>query len=147
MSSTASAGSCYCHWVFTEAPPPPPPLLPTSVPHLSALSKGLGEADKPLMRACLIWPGRLCSTSFLPATILLLLRSCQRFRGPRHLSALLPPSSRVRLLPSHWWWPPKVKPLPSSRCHLSHGLQWIWGAFFSAQGGAISGHWSFIPHC
>lgn len=77
-------------------------LPPTSVPHLSALSKGLGEADKPLMRARLIWPGRLCSTSFLPATILLLLRSCQRFRGPRHLSALLPPSSRVRLLPSHW---------------------------------------------
>lgn len=89
MSSTGSPCRCHCHWVFTQAP---------SFQHLSALSKGKKKkGDKPLMRAPLISLGHLCSTSFLPAIILLLLRSCQRFRGLR-LSALVPHSTRLCLL-------------------------------------------------
>lgn len=86
MSSAGSPCRCHCHWVFTQAP---------SVQHLSALSKEK-KGDKPLMSVPLISLGRLCSTSFLPAIILPLLRSCQRFRGLR-LSALVPRSTRLCL--------------------------------------------------
>lgn len=54
------------------------------------------KVEKPLLRAPLISPGSLCSTSFLPAIILPLLRSCQKFRGLR-LSALVPHSTRLCL--------------------------------------------------
>lgn len=54
------------------------------------------KVEKPLLRAPLISPGSLCSTSFLPAIILPLQRSCQKFRGLR-LSALVPHSTRLCL--------------------------------------------------
>lgn len=62
MSSAASACSCRCHWVFTEAPLCSPPLCPVK---RGGKKK---KADKPLMRAPLISLGRLCSAFFLPSS-------------------------------------------------------------------------------
>lgn len=75
---------------FHSSPLRPTPLCPVK-------GKKEKEGDKSLMRAPLISLGCLCSTSFLPAIILPLLRSCQRFRGLR-LSALVPRSTRLCLL-------------------------------------------------
>lgn len=119
MSSTASACSCRCHCVSTETLLCSPPLWPV---------KGGKKADKPLMRVSLISLGRLCSASFLPASILLLLRSCQKFRGLR-LSALVPRSSRLCLLAlSSVMAAATARPPVTQRCLLT------------VQGGAISGH-------
>lgn len=67
------------------------PLHPTPLP-----CQRKKKVEKPLLRAPLISPGSLCSTSFFPAIILPLLRSCQKFRGLR-LSALVPHSTRLCL--------------------------------------------------
>lgn len=112
MSSAASACSCRCRWVFSEAPP----LFPTSLP----CQRGK-EADKSLMRAPLISLGRLCSTCLLPAIILLLLRSRQKFRGLR-LSALVPRTSPLCLL--------ALSSVMAAATVSLQGLQWIRDGFF-----------------
>lgn len=140
MSSAASACSCRCHWVFTEAP-----LFPTSLP----CQTGEKKKSRQALDACtfdLTWAPLL---RLLPAIILLLLRSCQKFRGLR-LSALVPRSSR--LSPGSFIGDgrrhrrrrhPKSGLSQAAATIALQGLQWIRDAFFLF----ISGHWSFIPHC
>lgn len=131
MSATGSPCRRQCHWGSTQAP------SNTSLPCQRKKKK---EGDKSLMRAPLISLGRLCSTSFLPALTLPVLRSCQRFRGLR-LSALVPRSSRLCLLALSSLHLTlcdgrRHHPKPQSSSHHPfslYGRQWIRNGFFCSK--------------